>query len=113
MAFSITGILAVLLEVIRPVLPILAAVLVVDFVLLLLALGRGTLVTAGAIRLAVLLGGIGAVVTVFLGPALTKASFADLSGALDYLSLIGGALGVGVVLALLTLPPAALLQKRR
>ena len=113
MAFSIAGILSVLLEVIRPLLPLLAAVALIDFVLLLLALRKGTLVTSGAIRLAILLGGIAAVLTVFLAPALTKSSFDNLSGALDYLSLIGGALGVGVVCALLTWPPAALLQKNR
>ncbi|MFW5815766.1 MAG: hypothetical protein ACOCVP_02820 [Wenzhouxiangella sp.] len=111
MAFSIVGILSVLLEVIRPLLPLLIAVIVVDFILLLLALRRGTLVTSGAIRLAVIVGAIAAVATFFLAPALTNSSFANLSGALDYLSLIGGALGVGVLFALFTWPPAALIQR--
>ena len=111
MAFSIVGILSVLLEVLRPLLPILIAVLVIDAVLLILALKRGTLVTSGAIRLAVLLGGAAAVITFFIAPAFTSSSFANLTGALDYLSLVGGALGVGVVVALLTWPPMALLQR--
>ncbi len=111
MAFSITGILSVLFEVIRPLLPLLLAVAVIDVIFLVLALRRGTLVTSGAIRLAVVLGGIAAVVTFFLAPALTRSSFSNLSGALDYLSLIGGALGMGVLFAFLTWPPAALLQR--
>jgi hypothetical protein len=111
MAFSIGGILAVLFEVIRPLLPLLAIVAIIDIVLLLLALRRGTLVTSGAIRLAAMLGAAAAVLTVFLAPTLTHSSFANLSSALDYLSLIGGALAVGAVCALVTWPPAALLQK--
>ncbi|MFP4207592.1 MAG: DUF5368 family protein [Wenzhouxiangella sp.] len=111
MAFSIAGILSVLLEVIRPLLPLLIAVIIIDVIFLVLALRRGTLVTSGAIRLAILIGGVAAVVTFFLAPALTRSSFANLSGALDYLSLVGGALGMGVLFALLTWPPAALLQR--
>ncbi|TVS11123.1 MAG: hypothetical protein EA419_09010 [Wenzhouxiangella sp.] len=111
MAFSIYGILSVLLEVIRPLLPILIAVLVIDAILLVIALKRGTLVTAGAIRLAALFGGAAAVLTFFIAPAFTSSSFANLAGVLDYLSLVGGALGVGVVVALLTWPPMALLQR--
>jgi hypothetical protein len=110
MAFSIVGILSVLLEVIRPVLPILIAVLVVDFALLLLALRRGTLVTSGALRLALLIGGAAAVVTFFLAPAWTHSSFANLTGALDYVALVAGSISVGVVCALLTWPAAALVQ---
>jgi len=111
MAFSIVGILSVLLEVIRPLLPFLIALIILDAILLIMALRRGTLVTSGAIRLAVLFGAIAAVVTFFVAPALTASSFANLSGALDYLSLVGGALGVGVAVALLTWPPAALFQR--
>jgi hypothetical protein len=111
MAFSITGILSVLFEVIRPLLPLILALAVIDIIFLVLALRRGTLVTSGAIRLAVLLGGIAAVITFFLAPAFTNSSFANLSGALDYLSLIGGALGMGALIAFLTWPPAALLQR--
>jgi hypothetical protein len=111
MAFSITGILSVLFEVIRPLLPLLLAVVIVDGIFLMLALRRGTLVTSGAIRLAAMAGAVAAVVTVFIAPALTNSSFANLSGALDYLSLLGGALGVGVLIAFLTWPPAALLQR--
>ncbi len=111
MAFSIIGIFSVLLELIRPLLPLLIALVVIDAILLVLALKRGTLVTSGAIRLAVLFGGLAAVITFFIAPAFTSSSFANLSGALDYLSLIGGALGVGVLVALLTWPPSAFLQR--
>ncbi len=111
MAFSIVGILSVLLEVIRPLLPLLIAVLVIDAAMLVLALRRGTLASAGAIRLSVLVGGVVAVITFFIAPAFTNSSFANLSGALDYLSLVGGALGVGALAALLILPPMALLQR--
>lgn len=111
MAFSIVGILSVLLEVFRPLLPILIAVLVIDAIVLITALKRGTLVTSGAIRLAAMLGSAAAVITFFTAPAFTSSSFANLTGALDYLSLVGGALGVGVVVALLTWPPMALFQR--
>jgi hypothetical protein len=76
------------------------------------ALRRGTLATSGAIRLATLLGAAATVLTAVLAPTLTRSSFANLSGALDYLSLIGGSLAFGVVCAILMWPPAALLQKR-
>jgi hypothetical protein len=112
MAFSITGILSVLFEVIRPLLPALAAVASIDLVLLVMALRRGTLMTSGAIRLALLLGSAAAALTAILAPALTRSSFSNLSGALDYLSLIGGALAVGLVCAVLTWPAAALFQKK-
>lgn len=111
MAFSILGIFSVLLEVLRPLLPFLIALLIIDAILLVVALKRGTLAKSGAIRLAALFGGIAAVITFFIAPAFTSSSFANLSGALDYLSLIGGALGVGVLVALLTWPPSALLQR--
>jgi hypothetical protein len=111
MAFSILGILSVLLEVIRPLLPFLIALVIIDAILLILALKRGTLLTSGAIRLAALFGGIAAVITFFIAPAFTNSSFANLAGVLDYLSLVGGALGIGVLVALLTWPPLALLQR--
>lgn len=111
MAFSIVGILSVLFEVLRPLLPFMIALLIIDTILLIIALKRGTLVRSGAIRLAVLFGGTAAVITFFLAPAFTSSSFANLSGALDYLSLVGGALGVGVLVALLTWPPSAFLQR--
>ena len=111
MAFSIVGILSVLLEVIRPLLPILIILLLIDAALLILALKRGTLLTSGAIRLAALFGGIAAVLTFFIAPAFTSSSFANLSGALDYLSLVGGALGMGVLVALLSWPSMALFQR--
>ena len=111
MAFSIAGILSVLLEVLRPLLPFFIALLIIDAILLIVALKRGTLMTSGAIRLAVLLGAIGAVVAFFIGPVFTQASFASLTGALDWLSLIGGSLGVGLLVALLTWPPSAILQR--
>ncbi len=111
MAFSIAGILSVLLEVMRPLLPVLIAILIIDAILLVIALKRGTLMTSGAVRLPIVLGILVAVATFFIAPAFTNSSFANLSGALDYLSLIGGALGVGLLVALLTWPPSAFLQR--
>lgn len=111
MAFSILGILSVLLEFIRPLLPVLILILIIDLVLLVVALRRGTLMTAAAIRLPILIGAIVAVIAFFIAPALTNSSFANLTGALDYLSLVGGSLAVGALVALLTWPPMALLQR--
>lgn len=111
MGFSLLEISAVLLEIIRPLLPLLIVLLIVYPILLVMALKRGTLISRGAIRLAALFGGIAAALTLFIAPAVTQSSFANLSGALDYLSLVGGALGVGVLVALLTWPPSAFLQR--
>ncbi|MGY6554967.1 MAG: hypothetical protein ACXIUM_10650 [Wenzhouxiangella sp.] len=111
MGFSIFEISAVLLEVIRPLLPLLIILLIFYPILLIVAFKRGTLGNSSAIRLAALFGGIAAVITIFIAPSFTASSFANLKGALDYLSLVGGALAVGVLVALLTWPSVALFQR--
>ena len=112
MAFSILGIFAVALELIRPLLPLLIGLLIIDLILLILALRNGSLLTSAALRLPLVIGAIFAGITFCVAPALTRSSFANLSGMLDYLSLIGGAIGMGLVVALLSWPSFALLQRK-
>lgn len=109
MAFSLYGLVAVFIELIRPLLPLVIAVvlLVAAIAVVLLFTRRGS--WRRARRPALLLGLVAMFVAFLLGPTLTSAGFGDLTGALDWLSLIGGALAAGVVVALLAWPPIAAL----
>ena len=108
MVFSLFGVLSVLLEVVRPFLPLIALALLVELVLIIGAAARrrkGPLDWRGSRRLG---GAIGVVVFVgalILAPWATGASHAQLSGWLDYtaLALVATGAGVGTFLALL--PP--------
>lgn len=105
MAFSLMGILAVLVEVFRPVLPFLAVVLVADAALLALVVRRRERMQFSASRrAAVMVGLITLVLSLLVLPMLTGASHASLSGALDWLALVGAAVGVAVAVALLAWP---------
>ena len=112
MAFSPFGILAVLFELLRPALPLLIIVLGAVMLCLLIALRAQNLGHARALRLSLLSGVVMAVAAIILGPWITQASFADLSGAVDWLSLIGGAMAVGVVTTLLLIPPLSVLTPK-
>ncbi|MGY6587224.1 MAG: DUF5368 family protein [Wenzhouxiangella sp.] len=112
MAFSLFGILAVILEAIRPFLWLIAAVVVIELLVLFRLLGRRGHAWRKALRPALLLGGVVMVVAVFIGPWLTSAGFADLVGLLDWLSLIGGSIAAGLVAALLFWPVLTLVAGR-
>ncbi len=112
MAFSFFGILAVLLETIRPWLGLIVTVLAVDIVLTawLWASRRSW---SSARRPALLAGALVGVVTFFLAPWLTSARFSDLSGLLDWLSIVGGSVAVALLVAILLWPlMTALFGKR-
>ena len=105
MAFSIMGILAVLLEVFRPVLPLLALVLVIDAALLALVIRRREhMQFAAARRAALVVAAIAFVFSLVALPMLTGASHGSLSGALDWLALFGASIGVAIAAALLAWP---------
>ncbi|MCC5857667.1 MAG: hypothetical protein JJT90_05910 [Ectothiorhodospiraceae bacterium] len=113
MAFSLTGILAVLLEFLRPFLLPLAVVAVIELILIVvLVLRRGTLRVRPAVRLAAGLGVAAAVLTTLLLPPWTGAGLAQLSGLLDYAAVIGGGIGLGVAAGLALYPPLQLFFRR-
>ena len=113
MAFSPLGIIAVLLELVRPCLPLIVMVLVAVTVCLIAALRKHSLGHRKALRLSLLGGATAAIAAVLLGPTITQATFADLTGILDWLSLIGGAIGVGVLATLLLIPPFSVLTPKQ
>lgn len=112
MAFSPLGIMAVLLELVRPLLPLIMLVLAAVAVCLIAALRKHSLGHSKALRLSLLGGAAATIAAVLLGPAITQATFADLTGILDWLSLIGGAIGVGVLATLLLIPPISVLTPK-
>ena len=105
MAFSIVGILSVILEFLRPVLGWLILIVVLDLGLLALAWREpARLRWKAALGASLACGAALMVAALLFLPALTGASFDDLSGALDYLALTGLSIGFGVALSLLCYP---------
>ncbi|TVQ41997.1 MAG: hypothetical protein EA370_00720 [Wenzhouxiangella sp.] len=104
MAFSFFGILAVLLETIRPWLPLIIAVLVIDLALTVWLWARGGRSWSSGRRPALFAGAVIGVAAFFLAPWLTSARFSDLSGLLDWMAVFGGSVGVAVLAAVLLWP---------
>lgn len=112
MAFSFMGVLAVAFEVFRPLLPFLAAIVVVDLLLFGLSLRKRHAIHNGRPgRLALALGAVGMIAAFFTLPGFTNSELAQLSGVLDYLALTGAALAAGVAVAVLTYPPLRLILR--
>lgn len=98
MQFSILGILAVLLEFVRPFLPLLYLLILVELIFVFLAVRKGVFHGSSAsskwlIRSSVAI----AAIAVLVAPMLTGATFLSLSGWLDYAALF--AIGVGSFVA--------------
>jgi len=111
MAFSIFGIFAVLLEFIRPFLPLILAVFAIDLVLLAVALRNNGLPAAWrALRSALPVGVVAFMAGLVFVPWITGANHGNLAGLIDWLSLIGASVGVGVLALFLVWPPVALLR---
>ncbi|RLK50450.1 hypothetical protein DFR31_0348 [Alkalispirillum mobile] len=111
MAFSLMGIISVVLEVFRGAIPLLLVIAAIDLVLLGLFFAKkgGRTVRLGLpVKASIGVGVVVAVLAFISLPSLTNSSFAMLSGALDYLSLIGSSIGFGVLFGLLVLPPLLL-----
>ncbi len=105
MAFSLGGILAVVLEFLRPVLLPIAIVILADVAALAwLAYRPGGTAWSRGVRPAALAGGVIAVVAILVAPGWTQASLADLTGALDWLAVIALGLGVGIAAGILLYP---------
>lgn len=109
MAFSIMGVLAVLLETLRPIAPLLIALLVVEAALLgWLLLRRGHWQVGRAVRVSAGLGVLTLLLSLAALPGFTRASFSNLHGLLDHGILALASLGFGFVAALLCYPPVQL-----
>lgn len=105
MSFSLFGILAVVLEVIRPFLYLIALLIVVWIIALVVMAKRTGVKVSPANRKTSVITGLGAFVLALLFvPALTGASHANLHSIIDYVALFGVAVGVGVVVTLFVLP---------
>lgn len=104
MAFSLLGIFAVLLEATRPYLPLILIIVMLDLIVIALIFKNHRRAWPHG-RAPALLGGLTiAVFTFFLAPWFTSARFGDLSGLLDWLSLLAGSIGAGLLAALLLWP---------
>lgn len=104
MAFSIVGILAVLLEVIRPWLPLIVIALAINIAVTAWLLASGSRSWSTGRRPALLGGAMIGVMAFFLAPWITSARFSDLSGLLDWLSILGGSIAAALIAAVLLWP---------
>lgn len=106
MQFSIFGVFSVLLEVARPFLWIVALVLILELALAALLFQKGHLsVSARSRVIAAKAGLIIAGVIMLIAPYVTGASFASLSGWLDYSALFAAGLAAFVVSTLALVLP--------
>lgn len=117
MAFSLSGIFAILLELIRPLWLWLALLVAAEMLVLGALLVRRRRGGAPGWRrarpAALLMGVVGVGAGCVFALWWTQAGFDDLAGWLDFLSLIGVGLGVGIALAILAWPVLALLRTPR
>lgn len=110
MAFSMVGIIAVLLEAFRPLIPLLVAWVLIDAALIVYTASKGQFAHAKARRFA-LWAGLGFMALAFVsGPGLTQATFGNFISAIDWVLLGAMSFGVGVAGFILTLPVASLLK---
>ncbi len=113
MEFSLLGIFAVVLELLRPILPLIGIVLVVDLVLLAMVIGRHRKLNVGrGIKLATRVGIVVAVAAALYFPIWTGAGLGQLASLIDFAGVLGGGIGVGIAVGLLSYPPLQLLAGR-
>ena len=110
MAFSIVGILAVLLEAFRPLIPLLVAIVVVDLMLLAYTVKKHQFAHAKARRLSVWAGVAFMAIAFLIGPSLTQVTFGSFLSITDWVMLAAMSFGVGVAGFFLTLPMTSLLK---
>lgn len=113
MAFDLIGLIAVGMEFLGWLLwPLLALVLADLGLVAYLLSRRRPLAVGAAVRIVVPVGIVVAIAVAAALPAWTGAGFGQLTSLLDYLVIVGGGLGVGVVTGLLLYPPIQLLRTR-
>lgn len=112
MAFSLFGILAVVLELFRPILPLLALVVLLDLLLLIgVILRRQSLRVGAGIKVAASIGIVTGIAAALFMPAWTQATLGQLTSVIDYLGVIGAGIGVGIAIGLLSYPPIQLMLR--
>ena len=112
MAFSLFGILAVVLELFRPILPFLALIVLLDLLLFIgVILRRKTLRVRSGIRVAAGIGIVTGIAAALVMPAWTQATLGQLTSIIDYLGVIGAGIGVGIAISLLSYPPIQLMLR--
>lgn len=107
MVFSLFGVLSVMLEALRPVLPLIAIALLIEAVLIigvLLKHRKGSLDWLGARNISAIVGIIFFVGALVLAPWVTGASHGQLAGLLDYAALVVASLGAGVAAFVACMP---------
>lgn len=113
MQFSILGILAVVLELVRPVLVPLSLVILVDALLFAWVLAqRARLRVRPALRVSAIVGVAGGIGVALYLPIWTGARLDQLSSLVDFAFVAGAGVGMGVVIAMLVYPPVQLLMRR-
>jgi len=113
MEFSIFGILAVVLELLRPVLLPLALVILADALLYIWVIARHAhLRIAPALRVSAVLGIAGGIGAALYFPVWTGASITQLSSLLDYVAVLGAGIGLGVAFAILVYPLVQLIMRK-
>lgn len=114
MGFSLFAILAVILEVLRPLLPLLLLAVAANVVLLVVLLRTsGRQHWGTGLRATAAVAGLVFVAAVLALPPFTGARFSALTGALDWLGLLGAALAIALACAALCWAPLQLLLGRR
>lgn len=113
MEFSLFGIFAVVLELLRPVLPLIGLVIVVDLLLLAMVIGRHRRLDIGrGSKMALRVGIVVAIAAAIYFPIWTGAGLTQLASLVDFAGVIGGGLGAGVVIGLLSYPPLQLMSRK-
>lgn len=108
MVFSLFGVLSVLLEVIRPFIPLIVLAVVLELVFVVGAYAKhrkGPLDWRGTRRIGSVVGVIAFIGALVLAPWITGASHSQLTGWLDYTALVLIGLGAGVGAFFALLPP--------
>ncbi|AGY92353.1 hypothetical protein SPICUR_06945 [Spiribacter curvatus] len=113
MEFSIFGILAVVLELFRPILLPVGLVIGVDLLLFAMVVGRHRrLNLAAGLRTAAGIGALLGISAALYFPAWTGANLAQLQSIVDYLAIVAAGVGIGFASACIVYPPIQLLMKR-
>ena len=113
MEFSPLGVVAVVLELLNPVLPLLGALFAAWVALMGLVIARRQrLRVAPAVRGAAVVGVIGAVVAALAIPLWSGASPLQLQSVIDFFAVVGGGIGLGVATGVLSYPIIQLMVQK-
>jgi len=113
MEFSLIGILAVVLELFRPILLPLAAIIALDLLLLTRVFARRkSLDVSTGIKRAIGVGALIGIASALYLPAWTGASLSQLQSLIDYAGILAAGLGVAIAVAVITYPPLQLMVRK-